>query len=541
MRSCIFAALSVSVLAAHSFAFNDQDRDGFSDELEAEMGLDPQKSSYFPDSDGDGFADHIEVFYKSGPKNKISHPPFGIPFGMELDEASGYWDTVDAALDQYGHWIILLGDGSVATPQSHYTPIRPIVKVAVGNHSPFQSQYLGIQSDGNIVPLGEYRQSQSDPVEKLPYKLPIRAEHQVTCLDYINGIALKNRVTNQIQLFSFESFYPSTENIHVLTAPGTTIHQADEEWMVARSKDGNVFVMGPAEEISRVDTYVAWATHVFISQNEFIAISRSGRVFRLPNWESYLSQNLDLHFAFVTSSQTRAVSPIPTIFQLINQISGASRITGNHDEIVYEEFQWQNTPRFESALGGQAFVDLPSDGFLFYNPSGWGIAIGEDNDESGIADAWESVYNETTEGFIRQIDLDSDGDGIEDAVESLFGLDVYNPDSDEDGALDKTEFFRSYPATLGSSGKLNPFLQYSLTESTFLTTELASTSGFVNESDVMNSQIVQPDITLSDSTIYMEWSLKESDDLKNWETTENFVIEKELQPGTSFFRLVVEP
>lgn len=86
---------------------------------------------------------------------------------------------------------------------------------------------------------------------------------------------------------------------------------------------------------------------------------------------------------------------------------------------------------------------------------------------------------------------------------------------------------------------MNPFLNEQIARSGFLTESTASSSGFIHESEAITTTIIQPDITLGAGTIFMEWSVMESDDLLNWDVTDNFVIEKELSDGKKFFRVLM--
>jgi len=636
----ISLAIAISLYSC-AYGFNDQDADGLSDELEIEYGLDPTKSSYFPDSDGDGFADHIELFYKSDPSNRISHPPFGTPFGITGINPSDYWNTVDmwAQGGNSGSWILLLGDGSVVTDITHYTPIRPIVKVAGPDPWVSPNAYFGIQADGKLFPLGASRDSMLESITRLPYRLPIEPDDQVISLGHRYGFALANRYTNKIQVFSFDSNPGNIDLLHIFSAPETTVLQADEQWLLARNSDGNVFLLDNGGQLKRFDIDMSWATHVYISRSDLIAISGSGRVLRLPAWEDFLNDNLeqdypeknelettpfstipDYNFEFAavrtygddiiavliegawifrlqpgsdwqnigrfnftgildaatteinfTDSQAilsyfdpnsgnngsmkfRTVSlvsiglvdnsspatSVPSEFVELSQLSQARRLVGNHDDIIFENYEWQNDAEYQSVFGGNGDIPYSPNGLILYSPSGWGLSIGNDYDDTGISDAWEAVYSSHPLGYgIQGTDLDSDGDGIEDAIESIIGLDFESTDSNGDGIPDKVDFFQNFPRYFGSPEQLNPYLRASLLSDTFLTSETAEIAGFINESEAITTTIIQPDISLGANTIFMEWSVMESDDLMNWEQTDSFIIEKELSNGKQFFRVLM--
>ena len=632
MKKPLVQLISALALSVGLFGFNDQDSDGLSDELEVELGLDPTKSSYFPDSDGDGFVDYIELFYRSDPGNRMSHPPFGTPFGISGINASEYWNTVDMWGDSAfsSSWILLLGDGSVVTISGQYTPIRPVVKVACPD--PDSGHYLGIQADGTVLSLGDTRDGTLIAPLELPYRLPITPNDQVISLGDDYSVALANQKTNEIRIFPFLSNYNSD---HIFTATGSTILQADEDFVIARATDGNVFLREKWALTNRFDIDLSWATHIFLTRGDLIAISKLGKVFELPDWQNFLSEDLDGHHSVNTIAETTpfssipdynfefaavraygddliavliegawifrltpgsewqnigrfnftgildaatteinftdsqaimsyfdpnegfngtmkfrmvslqdiglkdnaspSVTSIPEEFQQIFQLDEARTIIGNRDGIIIE--RWSGGYPEYSVIYGNEDLPRPNHGFVFYSPS-WGLMLDNDDNQTGVADTWEARYN-SNYGVANQVGYDTDGDGIEGVIESFIGLDPYSTDSNDDGIPDKVEFFRNFPTYFGSPEQLNPYLRASLLSDTFLTSETAETAGFINESEAITTKIIQPDISLGANTIFMEWSVMESDDLMNWEQTDSFIIEKELSDGKQFFRVLM--
>jgi hypothetical protein len=231
---------------------------------------------------------------------------------------------------------------------------------------------------------------------------------------------------------------------------------------------------------------------------------------------------------------TAAAEGVPAEFDLIEDYQNlplAREILGSREALVIRT----EYGSYDAYIGN---IDSPSaEDVIFLDPNGWGLERGPDQNGNGLDDAWEEIYHAT---FGSPLDSqDTDLNGIEDAVEFFLG---YNPDISDtngDGIPDNKDFFRNFPNQFGTPNDVNPFLNEQIARSGFLTESTASSSGFIHESEAITTTIIQPDITLGAGTIFMEWSVMESDDLLNWDVTDNFVIEKELSDGKKFFRVLM--
>lgn len=597
--------LSFQILSHGLFAFNDQDRDGLSDDLETSAGMDPYKPSYFPDSDGDGFADYIEIFYQSDPGNRLSHPRHGTPFGINnIGGQESLWNTVDIGVDDNStDGAVLLGDGSIVIDFNQYTPFRPFVKVVDGEG--FGGSAFGIQSDGQVFEIGSNRNEISEA-------LPFRIFPKPHC-DYeiiMGSFWIERSNHGEIRILQTD---PLSDHTAILTNPGTKILQADEDHILARSPSGEFFVW---PEMARIDVDLSWAQYVFVCHGELLAISDAGIVYSnvslhsvlnfdfefdglptdpphpgnfvvygshdnrifgvLPNgilqeWDSgshrwngtgisfsiggttLVAAGTSLSFtdshvllsyasesdpyAILEAEDLPSASGVPNSFFAIDQIDWATRFVGNSYGVVAlgdfgDGFAHADT------IEGNNQLNFENEIYLEANLRGYGLVASQDYDHNGFSDEWEDQYGEVTIPYssaLFQSDIDSDG--IEDALEVFIGTIVGEEDSNFDGIDDGLEFLSNYGIAKNSS--LNPFYERIFRQAGFMDHTGISNAGFIHRSEAITTTISQPNISLDDNSIYMEWSVLESDDLLNWEVTDQFVIQKELTGDRKFFRVLM--
>jgi hypothetical protein len=124
---------------------------------------------------------------------------------------------------------------------------------------------------------------------------------------------------------------------------------------------------------------------------------------------------------------------------------------------------------------------------------------------------------------------DTDGDGIGDFAESLYGTDPNNPDSDGDGFADGWEVSKGWNPN-GYDSDVIAYLENNTSE-----------FGVISEEDIGDLAMGAMMVSVSNSSVYLSLDVLQSDDLTTWTNVGQSVQWSVPATNKAFFRIHAQP